>query len=223
MRGEPRNEAFMTHAMDTWADTVYRVALSHMRSPHDAEDITQDVFIRLLKSGTQFAGDEHLKAWLLSVTVNRCREMRRSAWQRRELPCEFTANGFDNGALGVATGARTPGTAPSPEETCLFDHPIWEAMDKLPDDMRTAVHLHYVEGCSTDEVARIMNANPSTVRSWLHRARKQLKTTLEGRGGGRSGERADASCRASSLRATRANDPPRIVATRTSTCPSHNS
>ena len=223
MRGEPRNEAFMTHAMDAWADTVYRVALSHMRSPHDAEDVTQDVFIRLLKSGTQFIDDEHLKAWLLSVTVNRCREMRRSAWQRREHPCEFTANGFDNGALGVATGARAPGTAPSPEETCLFDHPIWEAMDKLPDDMRTAVHLHYVEGCSTDEVARIMDAKPSTVRSWLHRARKQLKTTLEGRDGDKRGEQADASCRAPSLRATRANDPPCVAATHTSACPSHNS
>lgn len=201
-----RNETFMTHAMDAWADTVYRVALSHTRSVHDAEDVVQDVFLRLLKSGTRFADDEHLKAWLLSVTVNRCREVQRAAWFRREVPQSPLGDdglAYDTEQRGLwradargniqgaphhlqGPGAETLPTAPSqtqtvpgPEEAYLFAHPLWEAMGRLSEDMRTAVHLHYVEGYSTDEIARIMDSKPATVRSWLHRARKQLKLDLE--------------------------------------------
>ncbi|MFR3273555.1 MAG: RNA polymerase sigma factor [Slackia sp.] len=74
----PRSEELMAYAMDAWADTVYRIALFHARSVPDAEDITQDVFVRLLKSTLAFEDDDHLKAWLISVTLNRCRETHRT-------------------------------------------------------------------------------------------------------------------------------------------------
>ena len=57
----------MERAMRTWGSTVYRLALNQTQSPHDAEDICQDVFLRLLKDATAFKDDEHLKAWLLCV------------------------------------------------------------------------------------------------------------------------------------------------------------
>ncbi len=69
--------------MRTWGSTVYRLALNQTQSPHDAEDICQDVFLRLLKDATAFKDDEHLKAWLLCVAINRCRDLHRSAWKRR--------------------------------------------------------------------------------------------------------------------------------------------
>lgn len=62
----------MERAMRTWGSTVYRLALNQTQSPHDAEDICQDVFLRLLKDATAFKDDEHLKAWLLCVAINRC-------------------------------------------------------------------------------------------------------------------------------------------------------
>ena len=69
--------------MNAHGASVYRLALNQTRSPHDAEDVSQDVFLRLLRDKTDFVDDGHLKAWLLRVTINRCLEVRRSAWRRR--------------------------------------------------------------------------------------------------------------------------------------------
>ena len=78
-----RPDAFLEDAMHRWGDTVLRLALSQLRDASDAEDVFQDVFVRLLKDRTAFNDDEHLKAWLLRVTVNRCRDLARSGWKRR--------------------------------------------------------------------------------------------------------------------------------------------
>ena len=78
-----RSDAFLLEAMDAWGDVVYRVALAQTGSPSDADDVFQDVFMRLLEHDTAFESDEHLKAWLLRVTVNRCRDLARLTWNRR--------------------------------------------------------------------------------------------------------------------------------------------
>lgn len=75
----PRSPEFMERAMNAHGASVYRLALNQTRSPHDAEDVSQDVFLRLLRDKTVFVDDGHLKAWLLRVTINRCLEVRRSA------------------------------------------------------------------------------------------------------------------------------------------------
>ena len=69
--------------MDRWGGTVYLVALNQTRSVADAQDVAQDVFIRLLTSNTVFSSEEHLKAWLLRVTINRCHELHRAPWNSR--------------------------------------------------------------------------------------------------------------------------------------------
>lgn len=69
--------------MRTWGSTVYRLALNQTQSPHDAEDICQDVFLRLLKDATAFKDDEHLKGLMLCVAINRCRAPTVPAWKRR--------------------------------------------------------------------------------------------------------------------------------------------
>jgi RNA polymerase sigma factor (sigma-70 family) len=71
-------------AMQVHGDTIYRLALTQMNSSADAEDIYQDVFLRLFKQKKSFNSDEHLKAWLLRVTINRCRDMYRSGWTQRD-------------------------------------------------------------------------------------------------------------------------------------------
>ena len=148
-----RQDDFMERAMRTWGSTVYRLALNQTQSPHDAEDICQDVFLRLLKDATAFKDDEHLKAWLLCVAINRCRDLHRSAWKRR---AELT--------------------------DALQDSELGRALGRLPDKMRLIVHLHYYEGFSTEEIARLVHCAPATVRSRLSRARTQLGKML-GKGG----------------------------------------
>ena len=73
----------MRYAMGAHGGSVYLVALAQTRSEHDAQDVAQDVFCRLLTDATAFTSDEHLRAWLLRVTVNRCRELHRMPWRRR--------------------------------------------------------------------------------------------------------------------------------------------
>lgn len=156
--------AFIERAMDSWGAMVYRLALNQTRSPHDADDVAQDVFLKLLNDPTAFRDDEHLKAWLIRVTVNRCKELRRSAWKRRV------------DATDTASPKLANIEAPLQE---LFASNVWEAVNRLPKQLRLVVHLHYFEGYPVEEIARLTRCNPATVRTRLHRARKKLKLDLE--------------------------------------------
>lgn len=158
----PRSEAFLTRAMSDWGDAVYRLALSQTRSKVDAEDVYQDVFLRLYNDTTHFQSNKHLKAWLLRVTMNRCHDLARSAWNRRTVALDLERDNI---------------AAPDHDSE---DTAVWEAVGQLPEQQRIAVHLHYVEGYSTDEIARIMQCQPSTARTWLFRARSTVKDLLTG-------------------------------------------
>ncbi|WP_270295906.1 RNA polymerase sigma factor [Eggerthella sinensis] len=158
-----RTEEFIAHAMADWGDAVYRLALGQTRSKADAEDVYQDVFMRLYSDTTVFTSDEHLKAWLLRVAINRCRDLAKSNWNRRTVA-------FDPIRDDVAELVRDPA-----------DADVWDAVGQLPDNLRSSVHLHYVEGYTTEEIARMLNSQPATVRTWLSRARARVKDLLLGR------------------------------------------
>lgn len=158
-----RTEEFIAQAMADWGDAVYRLALGQTRSKADAEDVYQDVFMRLYSDTTVFTSDEHLKAWLLRVAINRCRDLAKSNWNRRTVA-------FDPIRDDVAELVRDPA-----------DADVWDAVGQLPDNLRSSVHLHYVEGYTTEEIARMLNSQPATVRTWLSRARARVKDLLLGR------------------------------------------
>ena len=160
MQTKLRSDAFLQQAMVTCGDAVYRLALCRLNSRADAEDVYQEVFLRLLRGDTDFRDTEHLKAWLLRVTLSRCADLRRSAWFKRTAPMEAAADA----------------AVPEPESSSE----LWQAVHALPDDQRIAVWLHYVEGYRTEEIAEMVGCRPATVRTRLHRARKQLKLDLEG-------------------------------------------
>ena len=72
-----------------YMDMVLRIAINYCKEFSDAEDITQDVFLKLYETGTDFADDEHVKRWLIRVAVNDCKNYLASAWRRRMQPMEF--------------------------------------------------------------------------------------------------------------------------------------
>lgn len=163
--------AFLEDAVERWGDTVLRLALRHTGNRADAEDVFQTVFLRLHQSSKRFRDDEHLKAWLLRVTANCCNDLHRSPWHRR-----CTALGDE----GLARLAKQPDPdAPGSAEN--RDDELEAALARLSDKQRTAVHLHYYEGYTTDEIAQITGERPATVRSHLHRARKALEIDLGAR------------------------------------------
>lgn len=170
----PRSPEFMERAMNAHGASVYRLALNQTRSPHDAEDVSQDVFLRLLRDKTVFVDDGHLKAWLLRVTINRCLEVRRSAWRRRAV-----IGTDEEWATLEAVADGDPTDDPEARAlAALAKSPAWKAMQQLPEAWRLAVHLHHVEGYSTEEIAQLTHCKAATVRTRLHRARKKLRDAL---------------------------------------------
>lgn len=163
-----RAEKFMRHAMAAHGGSVYLVALAQTRSEHDAQDVAQDVFCRLLTDATAFTGDEHLRAWLLRVTVNRCRELHRMPWRRR-------VDALDERAEPSSPDVGTEDAALAE----LRADPVWQALRELPEKLRMVALLHYVEEYSTEQIARIVGCAPATVRTRLYRARRQMRQILE--------------------------------------------
>ena len=126
-----RSEAFMEHAIERHRGAVLRLALARTRNAADAQDVAQDVFIKLLRSATRFHDDDHLRAWLLRATHDSCVDLHRQAWRRRVETRE-----------DMAVVADRETWDPTIEE--VVSHPVWTAMERLPDKLRCALHLHYV-------------------------------------------------------------------------------
>lgn len=160
-----QSEAFMEHAIEHHRGAVLRLALARTRNAADAQDVAQDVFIRLLRSATRFHDDDHLRAWLLRATHDSCVDLHRQAWRRRVETRE-----------DMAVVADRETWDPTIEEA--VNHPVWTAMERLPDKLRCALHLHYVEGYGIAEVADILGCTEAAARTRLHRGRKKLTAEL---------------------------------------------
>lgn len=153
-------EQELRDAMRAHGKTVYRLALCRMQNVPDAEDVYQDVFLRLLGQNTADWDSVHIKAWLIRVTVNRCNDLHRFRLRRSVLPLEELSN-----------------TACTTDES---GQALWAAVAALPQNQRTVIHLHYGEGYSCEELAGMLHLPAATIRSRLHRGRKQLKQLLGG-------------------------------------------
>ena len=158
-----RADDWAAEALRKYADMVYRLAYAQVRNRTDADDIFQEVFIRLVKSSPEFESDEHMKAWLIRVTVNCSKTLWLSAWKRRMI------------FLEDKDWNRLPA-----EEAPIENEALEEAMTALPMKMRRVIHLFYYEEMSVDEIAEVLSEKSSTIRSQLSRARKLLKKHMTG-------------------------------------------
>ena len=147
----------LEEVMGRYQTMVFRLAYSYTRSRSDAQDMCQEVFLRYFCSRPTFASEEHRRAWLLRVTVNRCKTHLTSWWVRQTVPLDD----------------RIP--MPEPEPLALD-----EALRQLAEKDRLVIHLFYYEECSTQEIARMMRTTEGAVRTRLTRARQRLGKILEG-------------------------------------------
>lgn len=139
--------------------TVYRVCFMYMKNSHDTEDMVQNTFLRLMRDNTRFESEEHEKAWLIRTATNLCKDHFRHWWTKR---------------LGMDAVADV-----AAEDALVIDETLNKVL-MLPSKYKTAVYLYYYEGYTTVEIAKILGKNASTVRSWLHAARKLLRVEMEG-------------------------------------------
>ena len=140
---------------EAYSKDVYRLALSWLHSTHDAEDILQSVFLKLLDKDITLFPDAQ-KSWLLTCTANACKNHLRSFWQRNTQPLD------DKLVL------------PAEE-----DRSLWDAVGKLKPIYRAVIHLYYYEGYNQAEIAGILGISLTAVQTRMQRAREQLKKELK--------------------------------------------
>ncbi len=145
-----------------YSDMVYRVAFSRTQNDYDAQDITQDVFMKYLKyvrAGNVFREEEHRKAWLLKVAVNTGNTFVKTAWFRH-----------------WADLAEIADMSQDMEEKS----DVYDAVMALPEKYRMVIHLFYYEELSIKEIGSVLRLSETAVKSRLHRARELLKEKLKG-------------------------------------------
>jgi len=140
------------------ADMVYRIAFTQMKNKTDAEDIFQEVFLKLCKSEVAFKTDEHIKAWLITVTINTCRKSFASPWNKKmvEMPEDLEYKDKQQ------------------------DFEVVPTVQSLPQKYRTVIHLFYFEDMPVADIAKVLKSTVSTVTSQLSRARNLLRSKLKG-------------------------------------------
>ncbi len=144
--------------VEAHGQAVYRLAYARTGSREDAEDITQETFLRLVRAAPVFRDEDHCRAWLLHVAMNCTRSLFRRPWRRRDLPLEEAANA----------------AAPDGERGDVL-----EAVLALPEQYRAPVHLFYYEGLTVEQIAKILGLREGAVRTRLSRARGMLRDMLK--------------------------------------------
>jgi RNA polymerase sigma factor (sigma-70 family) len=147
---------------------VYRLAYRLTGNVHDAEDLTQEVFVRVFRSLSSYTPGT-FEGWLHRITTNLFLDQAR---RRRKIRFDALADDADQ---------RLPGRAPTPEHALqdqLFDADVESALAALPPDFRAAVVLCDIEGLSYEEIAAILDVKLGTVRSRIHRGRMLLRKAL---------------------------------------------
>ena len=146
---------------DLYVDDAFRLAYSYLGSRPEAEDIVQDVFVKLIKSEINIAPGKE-KSYLLTMIANACRDYFRSGAVTHRAP-------FDD-AVGTDMEPKT-----AEEDTEMF-----YAVAKLPEKFRVVIHLHYYEGYTIKEIADILNLTASAVSMRLTRAKENLRKHFKG-------------------------------------------
>lgn len=142
----------------TFGTRVYRFAYARLGNRADAEDVTQETFLRLCRAAPDFPDEQRAKAWLFQVAANCAADLHRTPWRRHEVSVEELPEGED--APPEAGG-------------------VLEAVLSLPAKYRAVIHLFYYESQTIAEIARILGISETAVKTRLHRGRRLLRDRLK--------------------------------------------
>lgn len=151
---------YINRLISEHGNTVLRIAYTYLKNMADAEDIVQDVFLSVIDKKPAFNDKSHEKLWLIRVTINMCKNKLNRFWERNKRP--------------LSSAAEIPHY-----DEYNADKTVINAVMSLPEKYRIAVYMHYYEGYSAADIAKITHSQESTVRSLLHRARNKLKNILK--------------------------------------------
>ena len=144
-----------------YSGMILRLCFTYSLGRADAQDICQNVFLKLLQSDRRFDSEGETRAFIIRMTVNECKDVLKSGWRRRSVP------------LDELIEREVPFL---PEENTG----VLAAVQRLPVKYREVIYLYYYEGYNAEEIATMVRAKPAAVRQRLTRARAKLKQELEG-------------------------------------------
>lgn len=146
--------------VNSYSDMLLRICIHYTKNKTDAEDVVQNVFLKLLESNISFENYEHEKAWLIRVCINLCKDNLKSSWHKKVH--SINDEEIKDGVFEI-------------EEKS----PILTYIRNLPSNQKIAIYLFYYEGIPVSEIASLMKSNQNTVLSWLRRGRKKLEKLLK--------------------------------------------
>ena len=149
------DDNFIKLTVNQYSDAICGIAFQYVKNKPDAEDIMQDVFLSLLKQDKFFEG-EYLKAWLIRVTINKCKDFLKSARLRKNVPLEKAEYKLTE-----------------------MQAEFLDEIHNLPEDDRNVLYLFYYEGYSAKEISKILEKKEDAIFKHLSRARNQLKAFME--------------------------------------------
>lgn len=150
--------------LEMYSDTVFRIAYARTQNREDAEDITQNVFLKYIGANKKFSSEEHRKAWILRVAVNCANDFVKSAHYRHRADIENIEALPEQGA--------------EPSYELEEKSEVYYAVQSLPEKYRVPIHLFYYEDMSIAQIAGVTKQKEATVRSQLTRARDMLREIL---------------------------------------------
>ncbi len=142
---------------------ILRLAFSYTRNISDAEDISQEVFTKLYENFNDFEDTEYIKKWCIKVTVNKCKNLFLSSWNKKVL---FFTDNNEN---------KIPDINNSKE-----NNEVLNILLKMPKKYRIVLVLYYYEEYKIKEISEILKISESTIQTRLQRGREQLKKLLMG-------------------------------------------
>ena len=145
--------------VNAYSDLILRLSYTYLKSTHDAEDICQTVFLKLLTGGQAFDSPAHEKAWIIRAAANACKDLLRSAHRQRTVGLELVAE------------------PPAPEAPASY---VLEAVMALPVKYRQVIYLYYYEGYSAREIGGLLGQSEASVNTYLSRGRSKLRALLKG-------------------------------------------
>jgi len=151
-------EEKFVEVFNAYKSDVYRLVFSHTKNWHDADDIMQNVFVKLYKHLSGLGDEQHIKKWLVRVAVNECKTHFRTAWLRRIVPITQEVEEI-----------------PAPYQ----ENELLQIVLALPQKYSLAVHLYYYEDYKITEIAEILGEKETTIQTRLSRARAMLKEKLK--------------------------------------------
>jgi RNA polymerase sigma-70 factor (ECF subfamily) len=159
-------EAF-DQLLPEFQNKVFRLAYAILGDPALAEDMAQEVFIRIWRALPGYRGQSSLSTWIYAITRNACLTALKTGSARREMSIEEP---------GVAREAEEPLVAARPAARAGID--VFRFLDRLSEKHRMVLRLYYMEEKSYEEVARLLEWPMGTVKAYLHRARKELAEAM---------------------------------------------